>query len=122
MYIEKLKKENSAFLINIFKLHQQRRILPDSFIVDVDQLLENATVILEEAKKEGVHLFFMLKQLGRNPFIAKELIKLGYEGAVVVDFKEAQTMMEHEIPIGNAKLVYSMLELNKLLTVSIKKP
>ena len=43
----------------------------------------------------------MLKQLGRNPLIAKELVKLGYEGAVVVDFKEAKVMMNHQIPIAN---------------------
>ena len=43
----------------------------------------------------------MLKQVGRNPYLAKKLIELGYDGAVTVDFKEALTMMEHEIPIGN---------------------
>ena len=43
----------------------------------------------------------MLKQLGRNPYIAKKLVELGYDGAVVVDFKEAQVMMKHDIPISN---------------------
>ena len=44
----------------------------------------------------------MLKQMGRNPYLAKALIEMGYPGAVTVDFREAMVMMQHHIPIGNA--------------------
>lgn len=101
MFLENLKRDNPEFLKNLFKLHQQKKILPDSYVVDIDRLLKNAKLILDESKNQGIHLFFMLKQLGRNPFIAKELVKMGYEGAVVVDFKEAKVMMNNNIPIGN---------------------
>ena len=43
----------------------------------------------------------MLKQIGRNPYLAKQLMDMGYKGAVVVDFREAEIMMQHHIPIGN---------------------
>ena len=46
-------------------------------------------------------MYFMLKQVGRNPYIARKLIECGYDSAVVVDFKEAQIMMENGIPLGN---------------------
>jgi len=43
----------------------------------------------------------MTKQIGRNPIICKEFMKLGYEGAVVVDFKEAEVMINNGIKIGH---------------------
>lgn len=101
MFLEKTMKRNRALIEAAFDYHKSGRILPDSFIVDVDSFLANAKKILEMAQKHNFRMYFMLKQVGRNPYLAKELVKLGYCGAVVVDFKEAQLMMEHQIPIGN---------------------
>lgn len=43
----------------------------------------------------------MTKQLGRNPVVAKVISEAGIKKAVVVDFREAETMMENHIEIGN---------------------
>ena len=42
----------------------------------------------------------MLKQIGRNPLIARALTDMGYVGAVCVDFREALTMVENQIPLA----------------------
>jgi len=102
MLLKKTQERNSKLIQAAMELHQKGRIRPDSYVIDLDTLFQNAKIMLSEARKQGIHLYFMLKQLGRNPYIAKELVKLGYEGAVVVDYKEAKLMMEHQIPIGNA--------------------
>ncbi len=101
MFLEKVKKENPELVKVAFSLHQSGELLPDTFIIDVESLLENAKKMLDKANKKGLRLYFMLKQIGRNPYIAKKLIEIGFAGAVVVDFKEAQIMMKHNIPIGN---------------------
>jgi Predicted amino acid racemase len=101
MLLQKTRERNEKLIKAAIRLHQEGKIRPDAYVVDLDCLLYNAKVMLEESKRLGLHLYFMLKQLGRNPYIAKELIALGYEGAVVVDYKEAKIMMEHQIPIGN---------------------
>ena len=101
MFVNRLRKDNPKFIEAIVKLQQQGLILPDSYAVDMEQYRANAKAIVETANARGIKLFFMLKQVGRNPILAKELVKLGYAGAVVVDFKEAQVMMRHNIPIGN---------------------
>lgn len=101
MFVEKTLNENRNLVATSIDFHQQGLIEPDSYVIDVDQFLENAKMILDEANKNEMILYFMLKQVGRNPYLAKELIKLGYQGAVVVDFKEAQVMMKHQIPLGN---------------------
>ena len=101
MFVEQTLKKNRALMDTAFRLHGSGQILPDSYVVDVDAFCSNGKKILEEAGKHNIKLYFMLKQLGRNPYLAEKLVQLGYEGAVTVDFKEAQTMMEHNIPIGN---------------------
>ena len=101
MFLNKLQKDNPRLIEAICRLHQSGELLPDSYVVDLEQFRANAAAIKKKADEKGIRLFFMLKQLGRCPALAAELVKLGYEGAVVVDFKEAQVMMRHHIPIGN---------------------
>lgn len=101
MFLNKIKEKNNKLVDVAIEMHQKGEILPDSYIIDIDTLLDNAKKILDAANKKNVKLLFMLKQLGRNPYIAKKLIELGYDGAVVVDYNEAKVMMDHNIPIGN---------------------
>lgn len=101
MFLERLQKDNPKFIEAMVKLQQEGALLPDSYAVDMEQFRANAAAIVASAKEKGIKLYFMLKQIGRNPVLAQELVKLGYDGAVVVDFKEAQVMMRHNIPIGN---------------------
>ena len=101
MFVERLQKDNPQFIEAMVKLQQEGALLPDSYAVDMEQFRANAAAIAASAKEKGIKLYFMLKQIGRNPVLAQELVKLGYDGAVVVDFKEAQVMMRHNIPIGN---------------------
>lgn len=101
MFLNKIKTENPELLNAAFSLHQSGLLLPDSYVIDTDALFANAEKMVQKAEKAGIRLYFMLKQVGRNPYIAKHLIELGFAGAVVVDFKEAQVMMRHHIPIGN---------------------
>ena len=101
MFLNQVEIRNPKLIETVVELHQQGLILPDTYVVDIDTLLENAKLILNEAHKYNMKLYFMLKQLGRNPYIGKKLIELGYDGAVVVDFKEAQVMMNNNIHICN---------------------
>ena len=83
MFLEQTIKKNPGMIETAFHLHRTGALLPDSFVVDMDTLMENAKNMLKTAKDADIRLYFMLKQLGRNPYIAKELVKAGYEGAVV---------------------------------------
>lgn len=101
MFIDILKKRNPSFIQDVFSLHAKGELEPDTYVIDLDTFTFNAEKILEEANKKNIKLYFMLKQVGRNPYLAKLLMKLGYAGAVVVDHKEALVMMKHGIPLGN---------------------
>ena len=102
MFLDKLCKTNPNLIQTAVHMHQQEQIMPDTYVVDVDQFLENAKAILQKANEQNIELYYMLKQIGRNPYLAKELEKIGYKGAVVVDFKEAEVMMKNQLHIAHA--------------------
>ena len=101
MFLRQTIKKNPKLIEAVMNFHQRMLISPDTYVIDVDHFLSNARLIADEAAKYNIELYFMLKQIGRNPYLAKELMKLGYAGAVVVDFKEAKVMMKHNVPIAN---------------------
>lgn len=101
MFLKKLIENNPSLVDFSLKKTNEGEILPDSYVIDFDTLLNNAKEIKKEADKYNIKLFFMLKQIGRNPLIAKELMNIGYDGVVCVDYKEALLMIEHGVKIGN---------------------
>lgn len=102
MFLNATLKKNTALIDVAFEFHQKGIIEPDTYILDCDAIIENASLIKKEADKYGIKLYFMTKQLGRNPYIAKKLMKLGFDGAVAVDFREAEILYSSGIKIGNA--------------------
>lgn len=101
MFLEKTLERNYPLIEAAVYFHKNGTLLPDTYLIDVDALRRNASRIRKTADQNGIHLYFMLKQLGRNPEIARELIRLGYDGAVAVDFREAEAMIDAGVKIGN---------------------
>lgn len=92
MFVEALKRQNPALISAALSLWQKGKIAPDSWVIDVDQILENGKRLIETARLYGIELYLMTKQFGRNPWLAEKLLALGYSGIVVVDYKEARVM------------------------------
>ncbi len=101
MFLHTTKTRNPELIDFAFYAHRAQKLLPDTYIVDVDGLQQNAADILAAAKKNGITLYFMLKQLGRNPALAGIMAGLGWAGAVAVDWREALHYAKHSIPLGN---------------------
>ncbi len=101
MFIQRLKKTNPALLEYAFDSIRRNEILPDTYILDLDAITENGRRMLEVSKPLDIKMLFMLKQIGRNPIVAKRLMDIGFDGVVAVDFKESLLMAKHDIPLGN---------------------
>ena len=84
MFVEALKRQNPALISAALGLWQQGKIAPDSWVIDVDQVLENGKRLIETARLYGIELYLMTKQFGRNPWLAEKLLALGYSGIVAV--------------------------------------
>jgi len=101
VFLEKLIYQNRPLVEYALYCHRKGLLLPDIYLLDADAIAENARLILEEADRQNVKLYFMLKQIGRIPFIGKMLMELGYDGAVCVDFREALTMIKNGVTVGH---------------------
>ncbi|MCL2588605.1 MAG: YhfX family PLP-dependent enzyme [Oscillospiraceae bacterium] len=101
MFLDVTRRRNPQLIEAAKYLHQSGQILPDTYVLDLDVITENAIVLKECADQAGIRLFYMTKQIGRNPLVAARIRSAGIDKAVVVDYKEARTMMAHGLPIGN---------------------
>lgn len=101
MFLQKVQENNRPLVEFAFELQQKGLILPDTYVLDYDAVMENGKSMKEVADPLGVKLYFMLKQIGRNPMIAQGLMDIGFDGVVAVDFKETLVMMKNNIKLGN---------------------
>lgn len=101
MFLDRLLQSNAALAELALSWQQDGTILPDTYVIDLDAITRNAERMQEEAVCHGIRLYFMLKQLGRNPLVAHRLMDVGLPGAVCVDFREALAMAADGIPLGN---------------------
>jgi Predicted amino acid racemase len=101
MFIQALQRQNPALIDAAIRLWAQGKIEPDSWVIDVDQVLENGRRLIDVAHQYGITLYLMTKQLGRNPWLAEKLLALGYAGVVAVDYKEARVMRRAGVPVAH---------------------
>ncbi|WP_337018901.1 YhfX family PLP-dependent enzyme [Oceanobacillus massiliensis] len=120
MFLEMTKKHNKKLIEVSLQLHQQGVISPNTYVLDLDTVRENAIVLKREAKKQDIELLFMTKQFGRNPVVAKAIVEAGIEKAVAVDPWEAISLNKAGIKIGHVghlvqvpkKMIPAILQLN----------
>ena len=101
MFIDIVQKKNPDLIKVAIELHQKGEILPDTYVLDVDAILENGRALCKKAEENGIKLYAMTKQFGRVPYLAKKLVEIGFAGVVTVDFKEALIMMDNGVKLGN---------------------
>ncbi|MGO4743239.1 YhfX family PLP-dependent enzyme [Serratia quinivorans] len=102
MFITALQRQNPALISAAVSLWQQRILRPDSYVIDVDTVEENARCILQAAQQNHLTPYVMSKQFGRNPWLCQRIIDQGFPGAAAVDFKEAQQLIQHGVPLCHA--------------------
>ncbi len=101
MFLSTTLKRNPSLVEAAFWLHQTGQIQPDTYLLDYDAMLSNGKAIKAASDSLGLGCYVMTKQFGRNPLVTKALMKLGFEGVVAVDFRDAQVMMQNGIRLGH---------------------
>ncbi|MBL4934300.1 YhfX family PLP-dependent enzyme [Clostridium sp. YIM B02515] len=121
MFLDVTMRRNPNLMKAAFELHQEGKISPDTYVLDLDAIIINAKKIKSEADNYGVKLYFMTKQFGRNPYVANELMKLGYDGAVAVDFREAEALGEAGVKLGHVGHLVQIPS-NRIEGILMKRP
>ncbi|GIN87359.1 amino-acid racemase [Heyndrickxia sporothermodurans] len=101
MFLDMTQQRNPRLIEVSLKLHQQGAISPNTYVLDLDAVILNASLLAEEAKKQDIELYFMTKQFGRNPVVAKAIVEAGIKKAVAVDPWEALTLSRNGIKLGH---------------------
>jgi predicted amino acid racemase len=101
MFLDALKRRNPALLRAAAALTIDRRIPPNSYVLDLDTIAANGKAIRQEAERLGLNLYFMLKQIGRNPVVTKALVAEGSRETVSVDIACANALSTHGIGLGH---------------------
>lgn len=61
MFLKQLEKQNPELIRYAFELHNTGRILPDTYVIDLDMIFQNTGHIVAEAKENHVELLYMTK-------------------------------------------------------------
>lgn len=99
--MDTLVKRNPGLIDAAIRLHQSGQIPPNTYLLDLDAHRRNARAVAREAKKNKVSLYYMSKQVGRNPLICKAVLSEGFRGVVAVEVQCANSLHRYGIRIGH---------------------
>ncbi len=101
MFVDVTRRRNPALIEAAAALHRSGRIPSNCYVIDVDTVAENASHIAATAAENGLTLFQMTKQFGRNPLVAAAVARAGIPDVVAVDFEEARILHAAGLRIGH---------------------
>ncbi|MBU3862765.1 alanine racemase [Streptomyces sp. 4503] len=75
MFLDTVLTRNSRLAETAAALHCDGHIPPDTYVMDLDAIEENAQLLAREADRLGLTLWFVIKQVGRNPELIKAIAR-----------------------------------------------
>ena len=100
MFVDVLRRRNPNLIEAAFELHGRGEVPPGTFVIDLEQVERNAQLVTGRAEGLGIGLYYMAKQLGRNPVIARRIAK-SIPAAVAVDLDEALLLAGAGLRVGH---------------------
>jgi predicted amino acid racemase len=102
MFLKTLQDRNAGLLNAVIKLYEAGKLEANTYVLDLQTVRDNATLISERAGKSGLNVYAMTKQLGYNPDLQQAVVDSGIESFVAVDWMGARTMHKQGFKIGHA--------------------
>ncbi|TXS34298.1 YhfX family PLP-dependent enzyme [Streptomyces sp. NBC_01693] len=100
MFLDILITRNPGLVDTAAALHRDGAIPPDTYVMDLDAVEENAALLAAEAQRLGVGLWFVVKQLGRNPELIRAIAR-HIPRSAAIDLAEARTLRAAGARPGN---------------------
>lgn len=101
MYLQRLMERNPRLMEAAVTLHQSGRIPPNTWLIDLDTVAENARALAAEAGRLGLTTYLMSKQYGRNPYVSAVALASGLHKIVAVDATCALMAHRYGLPVGH---------------------
>ncbi|MFB7080375.1 YhfX family PLP-dependent enzyme [Streptomyces sp. NPDC056308] len=100
MFLDTVLTRNPELVDAAATLHRRGEIPPDTYVMDLDAIEANAALLATEAERLGVGLWFVVKQLGRNPELIKAVAR-HIPAFAAIDPPEARTLHAAGARAGN---------------------
>ncbi|MFH9488636.1 alanine racemase [Streptomyces halstedii] len=75
MFLDTVLTRNPGLVDAAAALHRDGEIPPDTYVVDLDAVEANAALLAAEAERLGISLWFVVKQIGRNPELIRAVAR-----------------------------------------------
>ncbi|MEU8697267.1 YhfX family PLP-dependent enzyme [Streptomyces sp. NPDC048680] len=100
MFLDTVLTRNPGLVDAAAALHRDGEIPPDTYVVDLDAVEANAALLAAEADRLGISLWFVVKQLGRNPELIRAIAR-HIPRSAAIDPAEARTLHAAGAQPGN---------------------
>ncbi len=101
MFLDVLRRRNPAFIEAAMALHQQGKIPANAYVLDLDVVERNAGILSAEARRLGLKIFAMTKQVGRSSSFCQAVGRGGIDAAVAVDMACARATHKAGLKIAH---------------------
>lgn len=99
--LRRIAERNPRLIEAAYKLHRDRVVPPNSWVIDLDAIAANASALSTATRELGLSTYVMTKQYNRNPVVTAVAIKRGLHKGVAVDIHCARVMHRYGIPVGH---------------------
>lgn len=100
MFLQTTLRRNPDLIRLAVHLHRDGQIGPNTYVIDGDAVVRNSQRLAEAGAQHGLSLYFMSKQINRNPFLVQR-IAAAIGRAVAVDWEEALALAAAGVQLGN---------------------
>ncbi|MGF1343655.1 alanine racemase [Streptomyces flavovirens] len=100
MFLDTVLTRNPGLVDAAAALHRNGEIPPDTYVVDLDAVEANAALLAAEAERLGLGLWFVVKQVGRNPELIRAVAR-HIPRSAAIDPAEARTLHAAGAQPGN---------------------
>ncbi len=101
MFLDVLRRRNPRLIEAAIAFHQAGQIPANCYVIDTDMVERNARTICEEARRLGLTVFAMTKQMGRNADLCAAIMRGGISAAVAVDMECARACTRAGMSLGH---------------------
>ena len=96
-----LRRRNPTLIEQAIALHQRGQLPANAYVIDLDAVEANARLIAEEARRHGLEVYAMTKQMGRNGSFCRAVMRGGIGKAVAVDMECARATCRAGMGLGH---------------------
>ncbi|MET4922614.1 alanine racemase [Streptomyces sp. PSRA5] len=100
MFLDAVLARNPELVDVAVSLHNSGTVPPDSYVIDADAVEANAALLAGEAERLGLSLWFVVKQIGRNPALIRAIAR-HIPRFAAIDPYEARLLHEAGARAGN---------------------